>query len=264
MTAPGPRRLTRSGKPRGRRPIALGGAALWIVLSTFVRAEESDVPECRDDAILIVDASGSMASTDTSGNISRIHRVREAVSEVVPNVAPFRDLGLMVYGGGATNGCGDIALKVPPGPNNAGPIIEALRDVLPNGRTPLTESVKRAAEALDYRTKAATVVLLTDGEESCGGDPCKLADRFRREGLRTRIHVVDYKLRVGSDWRGTFQSRCLAERTGGKYVPVNTTKELIDALRDTLGCNLVTGRPPRVATRPGRSPGLCPGTPPKG
>lgn len=204
------------------------------------RAEDPDKSECRTDAILVFDASGSMASADPHGNVSRIHRIREATAKVVPNVASLRNLGLMVYGGGAGSSCSDIALKVAPAPNNAKPILDALRDILPNGRTPLTESVSRAAEALHFRTKRATVVLLTDGEESCGGDPCRLGERLRKEGVNTQVHVIDYKTPFASDWRGTLQSRCLAEATGGLYKPVNSVDDLIQALRETLGCPYVT------------------------
>lgn len=228
-----------------RQGSALRATAVSALLLTALCAgsasEAEEQAECRDDAILVFDASGLMASTDPSG-VSRIHRVREATARVVPQIAPVRNLGLMVYGGGATNGCSNIALKVEPGPNNAGPIIDALRGVLPNGRTPLTESIRQAAEKLSYRTRPATIVLLTDGEESCGGDPCALAARLHKEGPRMRIHVIDYKQRFGSDWRGTLQSRCLAETTGGRHIAVNTVSDLIAALRDTLGCPYVTQR----------------------
>lgn len=213
---------------------------MLLIASAPAAVGGAESEECRADAILVVDASGSMASADPHGNVSRIHRVRQAAREVVPEVAPIRNLGLMVYGGGETNGCSDIALKVAPAPDNTVPILNALRDLLPNGRTPLAESVARAAEALKFRQRAATIVLLTDGEESCGGDPCKLAERLRREGVRTQVHVIDYKAKFGADWRGTLQSRCLAETTGGRYVAVNSTKELVAALRETLGCPYVT------------------------
>lgn len=241
--------------PRKRAAGALCGAVIAGALLAGlapVEVRTAELEECRNDAILVVDASGSMASADPHGNVSRIHRVRQAARTVVPEVAPVRNLGLMVYGGGETNGCSDIALKVAPGPDNTAPILDALRDLLPNGRTPLSESVARAADALKFRTKPATIVLLTDGEESCGGDPCKLAERLKREGVRTQVHVIDYKTKFGSDWRGTLQSRCLAETTGGRYVAVNSLTDLIAALRDTLGCRYVTERRPppvRMACR---------------
>ncbi len=238
--------LRRGGVFRGsalRRPmIAALLAGLSVLASPPSLGGEEENETCRDDAILVFDASGSMASTDPHGNVSRIHRVRQAAAVVVPSVAPVRNLGLMIYGGGETNGCSDIALKVPPAPDNAGPILLALRDVLPNGRTPLTEAVSRAAEALNFRKRPATIILLTDGEESCGGDPCKLANRLHSEGARTRVHVIDYKSRFGSDWRGTLQSQCLAQTTGGRYIAVNAVDDLIAALREMLSCPYVTER----------------------
>src|SRR5262245_47305647 len=94
---------------------------------------EPDKTEAPPARFPVSAASGSMASADPHGNVSRIHRIREATAKVVPNVASLRNLGLMVYGGGAGSSCTDIALKVPPAPNNAKPILDALRDVLPNG-----------------------------------------------------------------------------------------------------------------------------------
>ena len=46
--------------------------------------------------------------------------------------------------------------------------IDALR---PSGRTPLTDAVAQAAEVLDFRHKPGLIVVLTDGEETCGGSP---------------------------------------------------------------------------------------------
>jgi len=53
--------------------------------------------------------------------------------------------------------------------------------VVPGGQTPLTAAVRGAAEELRFRDKPAVVVLLTDGEETCGGDPCRLARQLRAE-----------------------------------------------------------------------------------
>ncbi len=54
------------------------------------------------------------------------------------------------------------------------------------------------------------------------------------------MHVVSYHIKesIGSD--GIFESRCLADETGGLYISTETTDELIAALERTLGCPLVT------------------------
>ncbi len=110
--------------------------------------------------------------------------------------------------------------------------------VAPAGRTPLTTGVRLAAEALGYRERPATIVLITDGEETCGGNPCALADELARDGKRTTVHIIGYKDELAI--KGPFQSRCLADKTGGKYISVRTADELVKALRETLGCPLLT------------------------
>jgi Ca-activated chloride channel family protein len=50
----------------------------------------------------------------------------------------------------------------------------------PAGKTPLVGAVRQAAELLDYRTEKGVVVLVTDGEETCGGEPCELGNSSKR------------------------------------------------------------------------------------
>jgi Ca-activated chloride channel family protein len=82
------------------------------------------------------------------------------------------------------------------------------------------------------------VVLLTDGEETCGGDPCRVARELRAQGYALTIHVVAFKV-VGSTWLapGT-GSACMAQETGGLSVTAHNKDELIAALQKTLTCPL--------------------------
>lgn len=116
-------------------------------------------------------------------------------------------------------------------------VTDAIR---PDGRTPLVRAVRRAAEVLDYRSRPATIVVLTDGEESCGASSCELARSLKRDGAKVTVHIVSYKIKesIGSD--GVFQSRCLADETGGLYVAADTPEELSAALEQMLGCALVS------------------------
>ena len=47
--------------------------------------------------------------------------------------------------------------------------------LVPAGKTPLTSAVEQAAEVLDYRAKPGVIVVVTDGEETCGGRLASLA-----------------------------------------------------------------------------------------
>jgi Ca-activated chloride channel family protein len=213
------------------------GLAAVVALAVGPGHAAADV-RCRDDAILVFDASGSMAGTDMNAVKPHIAKVREALATVLPSVAPRRDLGLMVYGPGNGPKCTNIELRLKPGPNSAETIMSEVNGIVPAGQTPLTSAVKDAAEVLRFREKPSVVVLLTDGEETCGGDPCRLARQLRAEGNDLTIHVIGFKV-AGSTWlKPEAASSCMAAETGGLSLTAKTKDELIAALQKTLTCPL--------------------------
>ncbi|WP_299965209.1 VWA domain-containing protein [uncultured Roseobacter sp.] len=223
--------------------IALGSASLCAAPTIASQ-------RCTEDAMIVFDGSGSMS--EMGFNLldePRIFEARRAVREAMPQIAAMRPLGLLIYGPGKTFACGNIDLRFGPQPGAAGPIIDAVETLEPAGETPLTEAVEMAAEVLDYRTRPGAIVLLTDGKETCGGRPCQLADRLAVEALDLTVHVIGFKVRDDHfAWPGAEEeagqsrvtvARCLADQTGGKYVSAETLDELTEALRETLGCQLI-------------------------
>jgi Ca-activated chloride channel family protein len=215
-------------------------AGLLACLSIAVSgpAPAADQSRCLDDAMLVLDASGSMAGTDMNEQRPHIAKVRDSLAAVLPQVAPQRQLGLIVYGPGVHDRCNNIELRLRPGPHSAEALMGEVNGLVPAGQTPLTESVHMAAEELRFRDKPAVVVLLTDGEETCGGDPCRLARQLRSEASALTIHVVAFKV-PGASWLGTGTgSACMAEETGGLALTAHNRGELIEALKKTLTCPL--------------------------
>jgi Ca-activated chloride channel family protein len=102
----------------------------------------------------------------------------------------------------------------------------------PSGRTPLTASVQIAAAALGAGSRRGVVVLVTDGEENCGADPCALGRTLAARGGLLRVHVVGFRLRVLE----SSALACLARSTGGTLVEASDTSSLEAALRTTFGC----------------------------
>jgi Ca-activated chloride channel family protein len=100
----------------------------------------------------------------------------------------------------------------------------------PKGKTPLTEAVRKAAEALKYTEEKATVILVTDGIETCEADPCAVASELEKLGVDFTAHVVGFGL---SEEEGK-QVACLAENTGGLYLQAGDAAELTDALTKTV------------------------------
>ncbi|MDJ0827132.1 MAG: VWA domain-containing protein [Rhodobacter sp.] len=205
---------------------------------------------CTTDAMVVFDGSGSMAEMGFNAlGAPRIFDAREAVRRSVPHIAPVRRLGLIVYGPGSREACDNVHLHFPPRKQAAGEIIAAVDGLAPEGTTPLTEAVARAAEVLDYRSKAGVVVLVTDGKETCGGETCRLAADLAAEARDLTVHVIGFRVRPdyfewesneGAGQRETVAvAECLAEETGGMYVSAETVDDLTAALQVTLGCAVI-------------------------
>jgi Ca-activated chloride channel family protein len=212
---------------------------------------------CSEDAIVVFDGSGSMSEMGFNlMDEPRIFAARRAIREAMPQVAPFRNLGLVIYGPGPRDACNNIDLRFAPMPDAAPRMIAEIDALAPSGNTPLTASVARAAETLEFRARPGVVVLVTDGKETCGGAPCQLAASLVAEAHDLTVHVIGFKLRGEHfswdsenmhDYReGQTVARCLADQTGGLYLTTETVDELVTALQTTLGCPIFGRGPERV------------------
>lgn len=220
-----------------------GLVSVSLLAASSVGVAEGRQAECTDDAMLVFDGSGSMKAISHNGLKSpRIDEARTAIRESMPHISPFRKLGLVIFGPGPIESCSNIDTRFPPQSNAGAKIIADVDALLPIGQTPLTAAVEEAIDALDLSDSPGVVVLLTDGRESCGGDPCALAAQIAADNDVT-VHVIGFKVRAQHfQWNGQgaknreTSARCLADKTGGKFLSTETTQELIEALRDTMAC----------------------------
>lgn len=199
--------------------------------------------------IIILDASGSMwAQIDGK---PKLEIARESLRTVLQSTPADAEIGFMAYGHREKGSCDDIQLIVPPQPGSASAISAAADSLKFLGKTPLTAAVKQAAEALKYTEDKATVVLITDGLETCGGDPCALGKELEASGVDFTADVVGFGL-TADEGR---QIACLAENTGGKYIQASDEKALQDALVETVAAPAPAPAPqPMPATAPPPAP----------
>ena len=181
-----------------------------------------------DKTMIVLDASGSMWGQ--IGGRSKIEIARETLGEVLKSVPTGTELGLMVYGHREKGSCSDIELAVPPGAGTGNAITAFVNGLNPKGKTPLSQSVEQAADILKYTEEKATVVLVTDGLETCEADPCALASALEQRGVDFTTHVVGFGL---TEDEGR-QVACLAENTGGKYFQASDAGQLVAALTETV------------------------------
>jgi Ca-activated chloride channel homolog len=226
-----------------KRPAALA-LAILLAAPFAAHAEDQERNPCTEDAMIVFDASGSMAGNVDSGiatTIPRIDEVRKALGQVLPTVTRNRRVGLITYGPGPYQQC-NVQLDLRPTPNAAKRIMHNVNELNPAGKTPLTEAVEQAAEVLDYREKPGVVVLLTDGEETCGGAPCTAGKKLHKDAFDLTVHVISFRFK-NIYWAGqqtVLDTKCLAESNGGLYLSVDTEQDLIQAFEKALGCPMMS------------------------
>lgn len=216
--------------------------------------------DCALDAMLVFDGSGSMATLAADAPFARrIDDARAALRRSLPNITPYRRMGLVVYGPGSAAPCENVSVEIRPMADAQSAILSAISGIEPEGDTPLTQAVDAAAQTLITGSGGGVVVLITDGRETCG-DPCSLAAGYAANGIM--VHVIGFKINENFErWPGFSAeegelkrepARCLADQTGGIFVLTDTVDELVDALRETLGCAVLSRGP--TAYRPAPPP----------
>ncbi|MCA0059739.1 vWA domain-containing protein [Mesorhizobium sp. B261B1A] len=224
---------------------SVAAAFLLLSMTTFGFAANK--------VIIILDASGSMwAQIDGR---PKLEIARESLRSVLQSVPADDELGFMAYGHRKKGSCEDIQLIVPPQAGSASAISAAADSMKFLGKTPLTSAVKQAAEALKYTEDKATVVLITDGLETCGGDPCALGKELESSGVDFTADVVGFGLTADEGK----QIACLADNTGGKYIQASDEKALRQALVETVAAPAPSPPPaPAPATEPAPAPAPAP------
>ena len=219
---------------------------------TTSSADEKKPAPCTEDAMIVFDASGSMSGNQVLGipnSRARIDEVRSALAQVMPTAAAHRRVGLITYGPGPYNQC-NVRLDLKPTPDAAQLIMSAVNALVPAGKTPLTSAVEQAAEVLSYRTKPGVIVVVTDGEETCGRSPCELGKQLHLLADQLTVHVIAFRYE-GFSWTGgssVLDLMCLANENNGLYTRANSEEDLVDALEKTLDCPMISqADPPRIA-----------------
>src|SRR6056297_872795 len=198
---------------------ALGvAAALSLGLAGTAQAADENV-------MVVFDGSNSMWGQ--IDGTAKVEIARGVMETLLGDWADTREVGLMAYGHRRRGDCGDIEILVQPGGDTRAAILEQVGRITPTGKTPLTDAVEQAARQLAYTDRPATVVLISDGLESCDRDPCALARALEKGGVGFTAHVVGFGLGADQD---DAQLACIAEETGGTYIQAANAAELKAAM----------------------------------
>lgn len=199
------------------------------------------------DAILVFDASGPMW-----GQIDGVNKIviaRDVVSQLLTDLPDNRRLGLIAYGHNRKGDCRDIEMLAPVGSDRE-TIRKAVMGLNPRGMTPMTDAVQQAAHALKFTENEVTVILVSDGEETCAADPCQAIAELEKLGVNLTVHTAGFGLESAEAKKAREQLQCMAQTTGGQFFTADNAQELTHALKTVAMVQTPAVSPPETTPPP--------------
>lgn len=196
-----------------------------------------------NNILIILDASYSMI--EPIGNDSKMEIAKRVVINTVKNLPPDTRVGLRVYGHKigliGLYPCRKTELLVPVNFNTANEIIDKVRRIQPTGQTPISFSLQTAVmNDFNGINGPKRIILVSDGKETCDGNPCDYAVEMVRRGIDLKVDVVGFGLR---DQAAISQLKCVALSTEGKFYTADTEAALARSLQNSFSIKKeVSGR----------------------
>ena len=178
--------------------------------------------------IFIIDASGSMwADMDKSTRMQQAKMVLTKLADKVPEDAV---VGLIAYGHTSATDCDDIATLIPLKTFDKASFQKAVSLLEPKGKTPIAGAVQHALNSIQQFKTPVSLVVVTDGLETCDGDACAYMKQARSDGRQVTMHVIGF----GITEKNLSSLECLAQAGGGQYMSADNADQLTLALEQSI------------------------------
>jgi len=196
-----------------------------------VSTESKDVAGRFAAVEFVLDASGSMLQK--LGGVRRIDLAKSALTDLARNALPDGTaFALRVFGHKEAGSCRtDLELPLAPIDRNAAVTRIQSLGAMNLAKTPIGASLLKVRDDLKGAKGSMVVVLVTDGEETCGGDPKAAIQALRAAGLDVRVNIVGFAVdevvlkETFSEW---------ARVGNGGYFDAQNGEQLKNAMRATL------------------------------
>lgn len=216
----------------------------YIITICFIFILQISCYSIEEETLIIFDASVSML--DNLGGKPKYLTAIDEAKNVLNMLPKTKRIGLRTIGvtfdsavisliTNPSEICKATKLVVPIGTNNIEYIKNSLDSIFPLGTTPLTYTLDLAIN-YDF-TKLNSlkhIILVTDGAESCNGDPCK----YIRNIMRTRKDIKIDIIAIGVNAEDFKQLKCLTDTTYGTIINIQKPYELKNAFNQFLSPDL--------------------------
>lgn len=209
-----------------------------------VTTVDGEAVEKTSNAVLLIDASGSMKAK--IGGKTQMALAKEAIGKFAEGLPDDGNVSLVVYGHVGTGSdadkkksCSAIETMYKLDNYNAKKFSKALDSFSASGWTPLAGAINKAKEILKpYQGKKYknTVYIVSDGVETCGGDPVKAAKKLAESDIQAKVNIIGFDV----DNKGQRQLKNVAEAGNGEYATVRSKEELSQQITEEWSPSLTS------------------------
>jgi hypothetical protein len=203
---------------------------------------------------VVFDASGSMLQR--IGGERRIDIAKQAVGTLVREVLPASvGFSLRVFGHKEADSCRtDLELPAAPLDRAAAAAKVASIQAMNLAKTPIGESLRLTAADLAGRPPPHLIILVTDGEETCGGDAAAAIRELRARGADVRVNIVGFAIdelmlqETFAEWARLGNGKYFNAKDGGELAAslaesIEVPYAVLDARGTTVATGTVNGAP---------------------
>ncbi len=211
----------------------LAAAAALVGASSCPKAASAQESEIE----IILDCSGSML--DPLDGRKKIDIAKESLLALIDGIPDGTNVGLRAYSHRYPPGseaeakeksCKDTELLLPIGPIQKKGMKDRVQALRCLGWTPIAHSLEVAARDFREGEVARTIILLSDGKETCGGDPAGVIRRLGEAGFKLDVHVMGF----GVDAAPRAELEGIAAAGGGRYWDAKGAVELANGLKEAV------------------------------
>ncbi len=187
------------------------------------------------DVEFILDVSGSMV--EKLNGTAQIDLAKKALLDSLVEINPKQLVALRVYGhridkSKKDESCKDTELLIPFKQLDTKEFNTKVSALTPKGWTPIAYSLQESRnDLLDVglaREVEKVIILMTDGEETCGGDPLAVLKQLKDEGFKLKVHTVGFNVNEVA----RKQLKEIADFTGGKYFDAKNAEQLKKSFKE--------------------------------
>ena len=218
-------------------------AIFIFVLMVSVAHAETEKSHKSKTVLFVFDASASMAEVAGDDSIKKIEIAKNAIDILVDKLPETYKLKLVYF----DSDCGQVTvckeLDTLKGKEQHNALKAQVNMLLPMGNTPLAEAIITAAKELQSLKRPRgelSMIVLSDGADNCGGEPCDEVRKIIKRGLLVRVHAIGFQ--VNRNAKATLE--CVAREGNGEYFNARDAGQLLDAF-EGIRKSIISGVGPK-------------------